>query len=122
LGLWALYGFASLWGLPRVASPQEIYQAVVLDLAVLEIQVIVAGARGDEQLQCLLRDEAGRVRLAGARPMSEGLASGRSTILSIPLPLLNPGEREFAVALVRRDVVVTQTPWRPLLQAGPRPR
>jgi hypothetical protein len=100
--------------LSRAAGAQEIYQAVVLDLSVLEVQVIVAGARGDEEVQCLLRGQAGQVRPAGVRPVSAGLVSGRSTILSIPLPLLNPGEREFAVALVRDRVVVTQTPWRPL--------
>jgi hypothetical protein len=117
----ALSGWLLLCGWPRAAVPQEIYQAVVLDLTVLEVQVIVAGARGDEQVQCLLRTDSGEVRHAGARPISAGLVSGRTTILSVPLPLLNPGEREFAVALIRDRAVVTQTPWRPLFASTKRP-
>ncbi|MBI2466382.1 MAG: hypothetical protein HYV62_00930 [Candidatus Rokubacteria bacterium] len=96
---------------------QEIYQAVLLDLtAEQEVHVIVARARGDEQVRCLLRDAAGRVRVAGARPVSAGLTSGGTTILTIPLPLPNPGEREFAVVLLRGDVELHRTGWRPLFR------
>jgi hypothetical protein len=111
-----LTGLALAWAWAP-ASAQEIYQAVVLDLAVLEVQVIVVGARGDEELRCLLRDGQERIRVAGAKRVSTGMASGRSTLLSIPLPLLEPGEREFAVTLVRGDQVVARTEWRPLFRA-----
>lgn len=102
-------------------AAQEIYQAVVLDLtAEQEVHVIVARARGDEQVRCLLRDAAGRVRVAGGRPVSAGLASGGTTILTIPLPLPDPGEREFAVVLLRGDAELHRTEWRPLHRAPER--
>ena len=101
-------------------SAQEIYQAVVLDLAVLEVQIIVVGARADEQVRCLLRDGTGRTRVAGTQRVSAGMVSGRSTLLSIPLPLLNQGESEFAVELVRGDALVTRTEWKPLFPAPTR--
>ncbi|MGH7320530.1 MAG: hypothetical protein ACRELA_13005 [Candidatus Rokuibacteriota bacterium] len=118
-------GTTLILGLGLLAAPpplgaQEIYQAIVLDLSVLEVQIIVVGARGDEKVQCLLRDRAGRVRVGGVQPVSAGMASGRSTLLSIPLPLLDPHEREFAVALVRGDTVVTRTDWQPLFRTADR--
>lgn len=112
-------GLGLLTVAPR-ASAQEIYQAVVLDLTVLEVQIIVVGARGDDQVRCLLRDAAGRIRVAGSQPVSAGMASGRSTLLSIPLPLLRPGEGEFAVELARGDSPVTRTEWKPLFPVPPR--
>lgn len=45
-----------------------------------------------------------------------GLASGGTPILTIPLPLPNPGEREFAVVLLRGDVELHRTEWRPLFR------
>jgi hypothetical protein len=102
-----------------VGSPvgaQEIYQAVVLDLTDVEVHVTIARARGDEQVQCLLRDTSGRVRLAGARPVTAGLASGGTTILMIPLPLLGPQEREFAITLVRDGTELHRTEWRPIFR------
>jgi hypothetical protein len=98
------------------ALAQEIVQAVVLDLTVVEVQVIVAGTRGDEQVQCLVRGVDGHVRAVASQPVSGGLASGRTTILSLPLPLLSPQEKEFAVALLRRGTVLDQTDWRVLFQ------
>ncbi len=109
------FGLALLAAAPPLAA-QEIYQAVVLDLTELEIHVIVARARGDEQVRCLLRDAAGRVRVAGTKPVSAGLASGGTTILMIPLPLLEPRESEFAVVLVRGDTELHRTEWRPLFR------
>lgn len=100
----------------RPAPAQEIYQAVLLDLTALEVQVIVVGAVGDEEVHCLLRDAAGRVRNVGGSPIRSGMASGRSTVLSIVLPLLAPGDREFAVAVMRDGTAVTQTGWRPLFR------
>ncbi|MCI0547572.1 MAG: hypothetical protein L0027_09845, partial [Candidatus Rokubacteria bacterium] len=87
-------------GAASAAGPQ-IIQAVVLELTAIEVQVIVADARGDEQLQCFLRRADGRTRLGSVGPLSSGLVSGSSTLLSVVLPLLDPGEMEFAVALVR---------------------
>ncbi len=105
-------------GLLAVPSPigaQEIISAQVLDLMVLDVQVIVSGAHGDDQVQCLLRDQArGLVRVGGARSVSTGLASGHLTLLSIVLPLLKPHETEFAVALVRGNTILRRTEWRPL--------
>jgi hypothetical protein len=96
------------------ARAQEIVQAVVLDLTVVEIQVIVAGTRGDEHVQCLVRSDDGRVRTVASQPVRAGLASGRTTILSLALPLLSPREREFAVALLRQGTVLDRTDWRVL--------
>jgi hypothetical protein len=101
-------------------AAQEIYQAVVLDLTDLEVHVIVARTRGDEQIQCFLRDTAGRVRLVGARPVSAGLGSGGTTILTVPLPLLGPGETEFAVTLVRSDRELDRTAWQPIFRGATR--
>jgi hypothetical protein len=100
-----------------VASPaaaQEIVQAVVLDLTVIEIQVIVAGTRGDEQVQCLVRGVDGGVRAVAGQPVTAGHASGRTTVLSLPLPLLRPQEREFSVTLLRSGTVLDRTDWRML--------
>ncbi len=117
-GAW-LVGLALL-AAGAAAGAQEIYQAVVLDLTHLEVHVIVARARGDEQVRCFVRNPAGRVRLAGTRPVSAGLASGGTTILTIPLPLLEPGETEFAVALVRGDTELHRTGWQRISMAPPR--
>src|SRR5262249_50609020 len=99
---------------PARLPAQEIYQAVVLDLADLEVHVTVARARGDEQLRLLLRNADGRVRQAGVTPVSAGLASGGATILMVPVPLLEPRETEFAVALVRGGTELPRTEWRPI--------
>jgi len=96
---------------------QEIIQAHVLDLTILEVQVIVTGTIGSDRVHCLLQDRAGRVRLGGATAVSAGSTSGRTTVLSIPLPLLDPGERQFAVAIVRGGTVLQQTEWRSLFPA-----
>ena len=98
---------------PPVAT-QEIVQAVMLDLTTIEVQVIVAGTRGDERVRCLLRGASDRVRVAVERPVSGGFTSGRTTLLSLPLPLLEAGEREFSVVLVRDEVVFARTDWRPI--------
>ena len=99
---------------PARVPAQEIYQAVVLDLADLEVHVTVARAHGDEQLRLLLRNADGRVRQAGVTPVSAGLASGGTTILMIPVPLLEPRETEFAVALVRGGTELHRTEWQPI--------
>jgi hypothetical protein len=93
---------------------QEIYQAVLLDLTDLEVHVTVARARGDEEVRCLLRDTAGRVRVGGVKPLAAGIASGGTTILTIPL--LEAQEREFAVTLVRGGRELHRTEWRSLLR------
>jgi hypothetical protein len=95
---------------------QEIYQAVVLDLTDLEVHVTVARARGDEEVRCLLRDTAGRTRVGGVKPLAGGMASGGTTILTIPLPILGPQEREFAVTLVRQGQELHRTEWRPIFR------
>jgi hypothetical protein len=99
---------------PVSLPSQEIYQAVVLDLTELEVHVTVARAHGDEEVRCLLRNAAGRVRVGGVKPIAAGLASGGTTILTIPLPLLDPQEREFAVTLVRQTRELHRTEWRPI--------
>lgn len=96
------------------AAAQEIIQAQLLDLTVLEVQVIVAGARGDDEVRCLLRGAGGRVRVGGVERVARGASSGRTTVVEIPLPVLEPGEREFAVALVRGETEISRTAWRPL--------
>ncbi len=101
---------------PARLPAQEIYQAVILDLADLEVHVTVARARGDEQLRLLLRDTGGHVRQASLTPISTGLASGGTTILTIPLPLLDARETEFAVALVRGGTELHRTEWRPIFR------
>jgi hypothetical protein len=98
------------------ARAQEIVQAVVLDLTVIEVQVIVAGTRGDEHVQCLVRTVDGNVRVVATERVTAGLMSGRTTILSLPLPLLSSQEREFSVVLLRRDTVLDRTNWRLLAQ------
>ncbi|MGH7266446.1 MAG: hypothetical protein ACREMB_16610 [Candidatus Rokuibacteriota bacterium] len=115
----ALLGFLLLAAAPG-AGAQEILQAVVLELAVAEVHVIVARARGDEHVECLVRDRNGRVRVVGREATADGLTSGGTTILSIPLPLLDPRETEFAVALVRRDTELRRTEWRPIFRSPPR--
>jgi hypothetical protein len=96
------------------ASAQEIVQAVVLDLTVVEVQVIVAGTRGDEHVQCLVRSADGLVRAVARQSVTAGLVSGRTTILSLPLPLLSPQEQEFAVTLSRQRTELDRTDWRKL--------
>jgi len=116
-------GLALGLGVLALGAPvraQEIYQAVVLDLAVLEVQVIVVGARGDEEVRCLLRGGPARGRVAGTQRVSAGITSGRSTLLSVPLALLEPGESEFAVELVRGDSPVARTGWKPLFSTPAR--
>ena len=106
-------------GLLAVAPPlaaQEIMQAQVLNLTMLEVQVFVSGAQDDDQVQCLLRDTTGRVRVGGTESVSTGLSSGSMTLLSIVLPVLGPDEAEFAVTIVRGDRVLSQTEWRPLFR------
>lgn len=98
------------------AGAQEIIQAQVLDLTVLEVQVIVTRTRADDRVQCLLRDAAGRVRVAGTERVATGAASGRTTVVSIPLSVPNPGETEYAVTLARGDLVLDRTEWRPLFR------
>ena len=59
-------------------------------------------------------DKPPAVGQAGAKPLASGMASGGTTILTIPLPLLEPQEREFAVALVRQGRELHRTEWRPI--------
>jgi hypothetical protein len=98
----------------RPAPAQEIVRSEVLDRATLEVQVTVAGALPSDRVQCLLRDATGQVRVAGAQPVGTGAAAGSATVLSIPLPVLAPTEREFAVSLVRADRELDRTVWRPV--------
>jgi hypothetical protein len=98
----------------RPTPAQEIVRSEVLDLATLEVQVTVAGALPSDRVQCLLRDAAGQVRVAGAQPVGTGATAGSATVLSIPLPHLAPTEREFAVSLVRADRELDRTVWRPV--------
>jgi hypothetical protein len=95
-------------------TAQEIIGSEVRDLAVLEVQVVVTGALPSDRVQCLLRDAAGHVRVAGAQPVGAGTASGHATILAIPLPSLAPTEREFSLSLVRADRELDRTSWRPV--------
>src|SRR5262245_36925408 len=113
-GVRALGLGVGLLAAPAWLPAQEIYQAVVLDLADLEVHVTVARARGDGQVRRLLRDADGRVRQGGVAPISAGLASGGTTILMLPVPLLEPRETEFAVALVRGGTELHRTEWRPI--------
>jgi hypothetical protein len=106
-----------LLGAPGWLPAQEIYQAVILDLTDLTVHVTVARARRDDQLRLLLRDTSGRVRQASATPVSAGQASGGTTILTIPLPLLGARETEFAVVLVRGGTEIHRTDWRPIFGA-----
>jgi len=116
IGAVALALGVGLLVVPARLPAQEIYQAVILDLADLEVHVTVARARGDEQVRLFLRDTTGRVRVAGTTPVSAGLASGGTTILTIPLPLLDAKETEFAVALVRGQTELHRTEWRPIFR------
>ncbi len=100
--------------LVAAASAQEIVQAVVLDLTVLEVHVIVAAARADDRVLCVVRGGASSGRTVVERAVGTGLSSGRTTIISLPLPLLGADEREFAVHLVRDGDVVARTAWRAL--------
>jgi hypothetical protein len=109
--------FSALLAASVPVPAQEIYQAVLLDLTDLEVHVTVARARGDEEVRCLLRDTAGRVRVGGVKPLAAGMASGGTTILTIPLPLLEAQEREFAVTLVRGERELHRTEWRSLLRS-----
>jgi hypothetical protein len=116
-GAWALALGAGLLVAPARLPAQEIYQAVILDLTDLAVHVTVARARGDDQLRLLLRDAAGRIRQASVTPVSAGLASGGTTILTIPLPLLDARETEFAVVLIRGGTEIHRTEWRPIFGA-----
>jgi len=116
IGAVALALGVGLLVVPARLPAQEIYQAVILDLADLEVHVTVARARGDEQVRLFLRDTTGRVRVAGTTPVAAGLASGGTTILTIPLPLLDAKETEFAVALVRGQTELHRTEWRPIFR------
>jgi hypothetical protein len=98
----------------RPAPAQEIVRSEVRELATLEVQVTLAGALPSDRVQCLLRDAAGQVRVAGAQPVGAGTAAGSVIVLSIPLPHLAPTEREFAVSLVRADRELDRTVWRPV--------
>ncbi|MBI1893329.1 MAG: hypothetical protein HYS14_04385 [Candidatus Rokubacteria bacterium] len=119
-GMWGTLALGLLTASPPIAA-QEILSVQVLDLTVLEVQIVVSGAHGEDQVQCLLRDSAsGLTRVGSTEAVSKGLASGRLTLLSLVLPLLNPHETEFAVALVRANTVLRRTEWRPLLR-GPQP-
>ena len=95
-------------------AAQEIVQAVLLDLTTVEVQVIVAGTRGDERVQCLVRTAPDAARAVAERTVASGVTSGRTTMVTLPLPLLDRGEREYAVLLVRGDAVLARTAWRPL--------
>jgi hypothetical protein len=99
---------------PAGGRAQEIVQAVVLELTVIEVQVIVAGTRADDRVRCLVRAGDDRVRTVAERVVSSGFTSGRTTVVSLPLPLLEREEREFAVVLLREDTVLGRTPWRPV--------
>lgn len=113
-GVLAGLGALSLVLRPGAAGAQEILGAQLLDLAIAEVQVTVAGALPSDQVQCLLRDAAGQVRVAGARSMMTGTAAGTATVVSVALPLLAPTEREFAVSLMRADRELARTPWHPV--------
>jgi hypothetical protein len=107
----------ALGGAAALAAPapaQEIVQAVLLDLTVVEVQVIVAAARADDRVQCLVRTTDARVRAVADRAVGTGHASGRTTVVSLPLPLLAPDEGEFAVHLLRDGTVLARTAWRPV--------
>lgn len=100
--------------LVATATAQEILQAVVLDLTVLEVHVIVAAARADDRVVCVVRGSAATARTVVERAVGMGMSSGRTTVISLPLPLLAADEREFAVQLVRDGDVVARTAWRTL--------
>ena len=115
LGRHATASAACVLGLLLVpAAAQEIVQAVLLDLTTVEVQVIVAGTRGDERLRAVVRANPDAARAVVERAVASGVTSGRTTMVSLPLPLLDPTDREFAVLLVRGDVVLARTGWRPL--------
>jgi hypothetical protein len=108
-----LLALAVLLATPAPAPAQEIVQAVLLDLTVVEVQVIVAGSRADDRVQCLVR-AGDRVRVVADRAVGSGFTSGRTTVVSLPLPILDAADREYAVVLVRRDDVLARTAWRPI--------
>jgi hypothetical protein len=116
----ALRLFAGVAGLTvATASPlpaQEIVQAVVIALTAIDVQVIVAATRGDEEVRCLVRAPDGTARVAATERVSKGFLSGRTTVLSLLLPLLDPRETEYSVVLARGATVLDQTEWRPLLR------
>jgi len=100
---------------------QEILQSVPLELEALEMHVIVGAAAPDDQVQCWLRSAGAGLRVAASVPIARGLTTGRITVLSLPLPLLDPGEQDYAIALVRGRMLLHVTPWRPLSFPGARP-
>jgi hypothetical protein len=115
---WTLALGAALLAAPARLPAQEIYQAVILDLTDLAVHVTVARARADDQLRrLLLRDTGGKVRQASSTPVSAGQASGSTTILIIPLALLDARETEFVVVLVRGGTEIHRTERRPIFGA-----
>ena len=98
---------------PALAAP-AIVQASVLDLSVLEVQVVVAGVEGTDEVSCLVRDGNGRERVAARDLVASGTMAGPQAVLSLLLPLLGPGEREFAISLRRGDLALARTGWRSL--------
>ena len=97
-------------------TAQEIVRSEVHDLAVPEVEVTEAGALPSDRVQCLLRDAAGDVRVAGAQPVGIGIPAGDGTLVTIPLVHVAPAEREFAVSLIRADRELDRTVWRPVPQ------
>jgi hypothetical protein len=102
-----------LAGSPAPAAP-AIVQASLLDLSVLEVLVVVAGVEGSDEVSCLVRDGDGRERVAARERVASGTMAGPQAVLSLLLPILDPGEREFAISLRRGDLALARTGWRPL--------
>jgi hypothetical protein len=46
--------------------------------------------------------------------VASGTMAGPQAVLSLLLPLLGPGEREFAISLRRGDLALARTGWRSL--------
>lgn len=102
--------------MPAPAPAQEIVQAVVIALTAIDVQVIVAATRGDEEVRCLVRTPGGAGRVVATERVTRGFRSGRTTVLSLLLPLLDPRETEFAVLLARGEAVLDRTDWRPIFK------
>ncbi|HVQ75644.1 MAG TPA: hypothetical protein VMT79_08910 [Candidatus Binatia bacterium] len=96
------------------AHGAEVLQAVLVELTAIEVNVILAGARPPDRVQCLLRDAEGHVRVGSVERVWSGITSGGITVLSMVLPLLAPTEREFSVVLMRDLVPLHATAWKPL--------
>jgi hypothetical protein len=110
---WALLA-AAVASSATAASAAEVLQAVLVELTALEVNVIVAGAEPPDRVQCLLRDTVGQVRVGSVERVGNGTTSGAITVLSVVLPLLSPTEREFSVVLMRGQVPLHATGWKPL--------